>query len=124
MSEPPRFDGVELRGIQFCSPMGRSATRILVGGEGLMIVREPSNPHDRNAIEVYYDDVKIGYVAPEVAAEAAPWIDAGICYMTSVTAAWPCDVPYHYAHVIMRMVPIKPKPKSVTTEKEKEREDA
>ena len=49
---------------------------------GLLLEREPMNPHDGMAIKVLYDTesgpVHIGYVERERAAFIAPWMDQGV----------------------------------------------
>jgi hypothetical protein len=56
-------------------------------GEELVLVREPNNEHDANAIKVCTKiksmlwgtkEVKIGYIEKEVAQRAAKYLDAGI----------------------------------------------
>ena len=41
------------------------------------LVREPDNPHDKNAIRVAIGDKKLGYIPKAVAKDLAPQIDAG-----------------------------------------------
>lgn len=47
----------------------------------LQLRREPTNPHDRNAVAVYTPSgAQLGYVAREVAADIAPLLDQGRSY--------------------------------------------
>lgn len=126
MDEPPTFSGVELRGMHFRPPAAQSAIRSVRSGDGLMIVREPHNQYDSNAIAVYVEDHHAAYIAREVAAECSPWIDKGIMYWCSVESAVPCNYRNHVAHISVRLTPLKPKHKAVTVsrEKVKENEDA
>lgn len=48
----------------------------LQAGEPLGLVREPTNPHDSNAIRVYSGDRHIGYIKRTEAEVLAPWMDA------------------------------------------------
>ncbi len=41
------------------------------------LVREPDNPHDKNAIRVATGDKKLGYVPKDIARGLAPEMDAG-----------------------------------------------
>jgi len=41
------------------------------------LVREPDNPHDKNAIRVMLGDKKLGYVPRAIAKDLAPQMDAG-----------------------------------------------
>jgi single-stranded-DNA-specific exonuclease len=53
-------------------------------GEALMLVREPQNPADPNAVAVRYGRLGIGYVRKQIAARIAPNIDAGERYTAEV----------------------------------------
>ncbi len=60
---------------------------LLDEGEALKLVREPSNPHDRNAIAVEISDGDaLGYISRDLAAELAPAMDAGQYFKCTVTA--------------------------------------
>lgn len=48
-------------------------------GAHLCLAREPDNEHDVNAVAVYVDQCKLGYVAKEQAACLAPFLDEGSC---------------------------------------------
>jgi single-stranded-DNA-specific exonuclease len=55
-------------------------------GAELTIVREPENPHDPNAIAIYYGHLQIGFLNRKMAAHIAPLIDAGARYRASVAS--------------------------------------
>jgi hypothetical protein len=42
------------------------------------LIREPDNPHDRNAIRVAMGSCKLGYVPKDIAKHLAPKMDAGV----------------------------------------------
>jgi hypothetical protein len=59
--------------------------RKLVGGQPLLLCRQPSNPHDRNAISVHdLFNAQCGWVGREVAAKIAPLMDLGWCFMAHI----------------------------------------
>lgn len=60
-----------------------------------VMVRDPDNPHDRNAIQVHVPAVghQIGHLPRNLAAELAPALDAGERWLCEVTA-----VRVHEAH--------------------------
>lgn len=47
-------------------------------GQPLRVVREPENPYDANAIAVYVFQQKLGHFPRGLAAEVAPFVDAGL----------------------------------------------
>lgn len=51
----------------------------------LSLVREPDNPHDINAIGVFYENHKCGFVPKELACKLSPLIDAGQVFKAFVT---------------------------------------
>ncbi len=56
-------------------------------GEELVILREPENPYDTNAIRILTQDGRdVGHIRREIAAHIAPLIDAGTKYRCIVTA--------------------------------------
>ncbi len=50
---------------------------LLNGRPFLELVREPGNPHDKNAISVWFDHEKIGYLSADLVADLAPLFDKG-----------------------------------------------
>ena len=49
----------------------------LNGGAYLELFREADNPHDKNAISVWFDKEKIGYLSAELVRDLAPLFDKG-----------------------------------------------
>ncbi len=56
----------------------------LAEGDALALVREPDNPHDRNAVAVRYGTLHLGFLRREIASKLAPKIDAGDSYAAVV----------------------------------------
>ncbi|HTU81728.1 MAG TPA: DEAD/DEAH box helicase, partial [Candidatus Acidoferrales bacterium] len=54
-----------------------------VGAE-LQLVRQPDNPHDPNAIAVFYGNLQVGFLHRAMAAHLAPAIDAGARYRARI----------------------------------------
>lgn len=46
-------------------------------GEELILVRDPANPHDKNAIKVFYGEEQIGWVPKEKNEILAKMLDEG-----------------------------------------------
>lgn len=61
----------------------RRFANFLQDGQALLLVREPANPFDPNAIQVY---VHIGYVKAKQAAAIAPNMDAGVLKVPMIDA--------------------------------------
>lgn len=57
---------------------GPEAEPLLEEGMPLLLNREPHNPHDRNAIEVWAGDAKLGYVPRSANKTVARMMDKGI----------------------------------------------
>ena len=55
-------------------------------GAALELHREPENPHDRNAIAVYYGNLQIGFFNKRLAVHIAPLIDAGARYRARIAS--------------------------------------
>lgn len=80
MPLPTRRKVFDLVGESATNPDGRRRQDILCEvepGDDVRLEREPSNPHDRNAIAVSVGGETIGYIAREEAAILAPQLDAG-----------------------------------------------
>jgi single-stranded-DNA-specific exonuclease len=56
----------------------------LVPGLELELRREPDNPHDTNAIAVYYGALHIGFLRKQIAKHLAPLIDGGARYRARI----------------------------------------
>ncbi|MBV8372815.1 MAG: DEAD/DEAH box helicase [Candidatus Eremiobacteraeota bacterium] len=55
-------------------------------GVSLDLIRQPENPHDSNAIAVYYGALPLGYIRKGIAVHLAPAIDAGARYRANVAS--------------------------------------
>ena len=54
-------------------------------GQRLILIREPENPHDCNAIKVWTEDgYGLGYISANLAEQFAPAMDKGIEYSCEV----------------------------------------
>jgi single-stranded-DNA-specific exonuclease len=58
----------------------------LTDGAALDVRRDADNPHDANAVAVFYGTLQIGFLRRAIAARVAPKIDAGERYTATVTA--------------------------------------
>lgn len=66
----------QLVGNNFVSPEGKESFRALIIGTKVKLRRNPQNAFDANAIEVHdEDDVMLGHINKEVAADVAPILD-------------------------------------------------
>jgi hypothetical protein len=88
---PPVFEAL-LRGVSYRSFDAKEIVKNLTDGEELTLEREPDNAHDSNAIMVLAaDETHLGYIAKEVAAELAPWMDKGFEFVTCVSMRYSPD---------------------------------
>ncbi len=71
-------------GMKFVTPDATSRVLGLAPGTPLSLRREPGNAHDRNAVAVYVDQSRVGYVPASVAASVAKIIDAEEHVVTAV----------------------------------------
>ena len=75
---------VKVRGVCFHTE-GKAALRYRTPGDAVVLVREPSEPHDPNAIRVLVSDatspdqglVNLGYIPKDLSAVWAPLMDSG-----------------------------------------------
>lgn len=58
----------------------------LRAGVPLELLRQPHNPHDRNAVAVHYGNLQLGFFNKRLAAHIAPLIDAGARYRARVAS--------------------------------------
>jgi single-stranded-DNA-specific exonuclease len=58
----------------------------LRSGVALKLVRRPENPHDANAIEVWYGNLQLGFFNRGLAAQIAPRMDGGARYRARVAS--------------------------------------
>jgi hypothetical protein len=66
----------------------QEAVKSLLSNTVLLLVREPENQFDTNAIKVLHGDKQLGYLKRELAKELAPMIDSGSrfsCLVKQVT---------------------------------------
>lgn len=57
-----------------------------------ILIRNPDNPHDANAVEVHAPTVgMVGHIPRDVAAQLAPMLDGGVRVAASVEAVWVKD---------------------------------
>ena len=69
-----------------CGPNRQDIINECVGGEAIKLVRQPSNPHDANAILLTLDDGRdIGFVPRDTAEDLAPQIDGGAKVSAEIT---------------------------------------
>lgn len=62
---------------EHCGAKAKELIKILKPGTALVLVREPANKFDKNAIAVYADGEKIGYIPKNKNILLAAAIDAG-----------------------------------------------
>lgn len=75
----------EIRGDFFLGIAAKRENRSLCPGMPLILIREPNNKADKNAIKVAsLYGIPCGYVAREIAAKVAPEIDQGFRWMAKV----------------------------------------
>ncbi len=63
----------------------------LSSGSALELRREANNPHDANAIAVYYGHLQLGFLKKDLAAHLAPEIDAGARYRAHIASLTGAD---------------------------------
>ena len=71
----------KLQGARYTTGAGKDILSNLRRDDKLDLEREPSNPHDSNAIQVKRAGHHLGYVPKEIARELAPRIDEGDCFI-------------------------------------------
>jgi len=62
-------------------------------GDPLTLVREPQNPHDRNAVRVEWRTFKLGYVPRAENAAVARHLDRGATLLAKVSKVQPTRAP-------------------------------
>jgi single-stranded-DNA-specific exonuclease len=58
----------------------------LRSGAPLRLIRQSDNPHDANAIAVFYGDLQLGFLNRNMASHLAPPIDAGARYRATIAS--------------------------------------
>ena len=51
----------------FKYPAAKPLMKLMIDGDPYRFVREPENPYDKNAIALFINDIKVGYVPAKVA---------------------------------------------------------
>lgn len=95
---PNRPDVIRVVGVSFAPNYPTSLLRLNDAmnecaspeGPSALLIRNPDNPHDSNAIEVHVPALGhyVGHVARELAAEWSPRLKADEHYQASVTGVW------------------------------------
>lgn len=73
-------------GSSYCKDLQREGEEFIKEGMTLRMKRE-NNPHDKNAIALYIDDVKVGYIPKSQNAVIVRLMDAGKIFVSRVTYA-------------------------------------
>jgi hypothetical protein len=72
-------------------------------GASLELCREPSNPYDANAIEIFADDeVKLGYVPMALNTHPASLMDAGEHVIAEVVELDPEAAPWERVRIVVK----------------------
>ncbi len=85
------YSGIENQDSFFTKAVGVSfegrqeIVKSLQEGNAVTLRREANNPHDPNAIALYYEEQQIGYLKKELAQNLAPVIDQGTVYQAVVS---------------------------------------
>lgn len=88
---PPMKDVLlfELAGLYYRPKKVKERARELMSNESVFLEKDPTNPHDPNAIRVYsYDDVHLGYVPKYLCSEILEYMDrenASIAYVDYIS---------------------------------------
>lgn len=88
---PPMKDVLlfELAGLYYRPKKVKDRARELMSNESVFLEKDPTNPHDPNAIRVYsYDDVHLGYVPKYLCSEILEYMDrenASIAYVDYIS---------------------------------------
>jgi hypothetical protein len=88
---PPMKDVLlfELAGLYYGPKKAKERARELLSNESVFLEKDPTNPHDPNAIRVYsYDDVHLGYVPKHLCSEILEYMDkenASIAYVDYIS---------------------------------------
>ena len=79
----------ELAGLYYRSKKAKERARELMSNESVFLEKDPTNPHDPNAIRVYsYDDIHLGYVPKYLCSEILEYMDrenASIAYVDYIS---------------------------------------
>ena len=86
----------QVAGFQF--HQGETAWPSLFVGAPLELVREPSNPHDADAVAVYFKTKKLGYVPRAENCAVAQMLDRGETLEATITKMSEGEDPWERAH--------------------------
>ncbi len=79
----------ELAGLYYRPKKAKERARKLMSNESVFLEKDPTNPHDPNAIRVYsYDDIHLGYVPKHLCSEILEYMDkenASIAYVDYIS---------------------------------------
>lgn len=79
----------ELAGLYYRPKKAKERARELMSKESVFLEKDPTNPHDPNAIRVYsYDDIHLGYVPRYLCSEILEYMDkenASIAYVDYIS---------------------------------------
>jgi HIRAN domain protein len=84
---PPERDvfSFRLAGLYYRSDEAQKRARELMSNESVFLEKDPTNPHDPNAIRVYSDDhVHLGYVPRHLCSEILAYMDETNSYVAYV----------------------------------------
>lgn len=79
----PVFKKCLVVGVRYRAPFERMVAASVAPYDGLILEREPHNPHDSGAVKVLHGSTHIGYVQRDVAALLSGLMDSGIFYMAT-----------------------------------------
>lgn len=88
---PPIKDvlSFELAGLYYRPKKVKERAKELMSNESVFLKKDPTNPHDPNAIRVYsYDDIHLGYVPKYLCSEILEYMDrenASIAYVDYIS---------------------------------------
>ena len=82
----------------------RSVIDEMEEGQQLMLVPEPSNKFDPNAVRIVYNKVMIGYVPKKFSAEIASMIDIGEDYVCTIEKLNKQSKPWEMIKVVVEDV--------------------
>ena len=79
----PVFKRCLVVGVRYRAPFERTVAASITPCDGLILEREPQNPHDSGAVKVLHGSTHIGYIQRDVAAPLSRLIDGGVFYMAT-----------------------------------------
>ena len=89
-------------GFQF--HQGEAAWPSLFTGAPLALLREPSNPHDADAVAVYFKTKKLGYVPRAENRAVAQMMDRGECLEASISKLSISENPWQRIRMTITLV--------------------